>query len=228
MDNNNKKILIIKNQNQSQYQTAHETQKNIIKQAEQNPNLSESGATTTSSVSSNTKNNHIKGNYKTPKKKNFQIPVKKNVKTVSPDFPNKTNKIYSKGLVKKFPSKKEQNQIINNNNTTNNNNNNSNNTNNNTINNSTKQYNRSLSQLSIEQMKNNISNNNNTIKNNQNNNTINNNGIINNKTSIYNIPETNKNQLTNSYNNTSFSNKNNIYFTKKKTKFNKKLFITNE
>ena len=216
MDNNNKKILIIKNQNQSQYQTAHETQKNIIKQTEQNPNLSESGATTTSSVSSNTKNNHIKGNYKTPKKKNFQIPVKKNVKTVSPDFPNKTNKIYSKGLVKKFPSKKEQNQIINNNNTTNNNNNNSNNTNNNTINNSTKQYNRSLSQLSIEQMKNNISNNNNTIKNNQNNNTINNNGIINNKTSIYNIPETNKNQLTNSYNNTSFSNKNNIYFTKKK------------
>ena len=83
-----------KNQNQSQYQTAHETQKNIIKQTEQNPNLSESGATTTSSVSSNTKNNHIKGNYKTPKKKNFQIPVKKNVKTVSPDFPNKKNKIF--------------------------------------------------------------------------------------------------------------------------------------
>ena len=65
----------------------------IIKQTEQNPNLSESGATTTSSVSSNTKNNHIKGNYKTPKKKNFQIPVKKNVKTVSPDFPNKNSKV---------------------------------------------------------------------------------------------------------------------------------------
>ena len=209
MDNNNKKILIIKNQNQSQYQTDHETQKNILKQNEQNPNLSETGETTTTSVSNITKNNHIKGNYKTPKKKNFQIPVKKNVKTVSPDFPNKTNKIYSKGFVKKFPYKKEQNQILNNSN------NNNNNTNNNTINNNAKQYNRSLSQLSIEQMKNNISNNNNTIKNNQINNTINN-GIINNKASLYNIPETNKNQLSSSCNNSSCNNKNNIYFTKKK------------
>ena len=59
---NNKKLLIIKNQTQSQYQTNHQTQKNISKQNEQNPNLSESGATTTSSVSSITKNNHIKGN----------------------------------------------------------------------------------------------------------------------------------------------------------------------
>ena len=56
------------------------------------------------------KNNHAYSNYKTPKKKNYQIPVKKNVKTVSPDFPNKTNKIYSKGIIKKFPAKKEQNQ----------------------------------------------------------------------------------------------------------------------
>lgn len=67
---NNKKILIKKNQNQTQYQTVHQTQENILKQNDQNnPNLSESGATTTSSVSSNTKNNHVYGNYKTPKKK---------------------------------------------------------------------------------------------------------------------------------------------------------------
>ena len=223
---NNKKLLIIKNQTQSQYQTNHQTQKNISKQNEQNPNLSESGATTTSSVSSITKNNHIKGNYKTPKKKNFQIPVNKNVKTVSPDFPNKTNKIYSKGIVKKFPSQKEQNQNINNiknnniNNNTNINNNNNNNTLNNTISNNSKQYNRSLSQLSIEQMKNNMTNNN-TLKNNSTNNntnvnsnnnsnntTINNgNGLINNKSQLYNMPEGEKNTI---------NNKNNIYFTKKK------------
>ena len=141
---NNKKILIRKNENQNQYQTVQQAQ-NIIKQNERNPNLSESGTTTTaSSVSSNTKNNHIYGNYKTPKKKNYQIPVKKNVKTVSPDFPNKTNKIYSKGVIKKFPQKKEILKIENNNNTNNINNNN------NTINNN-KQYNRSLSQVSIEQ-----------------------------------------------------------------------------
>ena len=205
---NNKKLLIMKNQNQTQYQTVHQTQKNIIKQNEQNPNLSESGTTTTtSSVSSNTKNNQIYGNYKTPKKKNYQIQVKKTVKTVSPDFPNKTNKVYSKGIVKKFQGKQETNQNINNN---------SNITKNNTINNG-KQYNRSLSQVSIEQMKNNINNNN--IKNNQNNNTINS-GLVNNKSQLYNLPETKKNQLSNSHNITNnnmnnLSNKN-LYFSKKK------------
>ena len=205
---NNKKLLIMKNQNQTQYQTVHQTQKNIIKQNEQNPNLSESGTTTTtSSVSSNTKNNQIYGNYKTPKKKNYQIQVKKTVKTVSPDFPNKTNKVYSKGIVKKFQGKQETNQNINNN---------SNITKNNTINNG-KQYNRSLSQVSIEQMKNNINNNN--IKNNQNNNTINS-GLVNNKSQLYNLPETKKNQLSNSHNinnnnMNNLSNKN-LYFSKKK------------
>ena len=217
---NNKKILIMKNQTQSQYQTNHQTQKNLSKQNDQNPNLSESGATTTSSVSSNAKTNHIKGNYKTPKKKMFQIPVKKSLKTVSPDFPNKTNKIYSKGVVKKFPSQKEQNQNINNikNNNINNNNMN-NNTINNTISNNSKQYNRSLSQLSIEQMKNNMANNN-TSKNknengNGNNSIINgnannitiNNGLISNKNQLSNAPEGKKAIL---------NNKNNIYFTKKK------------
>ena len=205
---NNKKLLIMKNQNQTQYQTVHQTQKNIIKQNEQNPNLSESGTTTTtSSVSSNTKNNQIYGNYKTPKKKNYQIQVKKTVKTVSPDFPNKTNKVYSKGIVKKFQGKQETNQNINNN---------SNITKNNTINNG-KQYNRSLSQVSIEQKKNNINNNN--IKNNQNNNTINS-GLVNNKSQLYNLPETKKNQLSNSHNinnnnMNNLSNKN-LYFSKKK------------
>ena len=47
---NNKKILIRKNQNQNQYQTVQQAQ-NIIKQNERNPNLSESVTpTTTSSV----------------------------------------------------------------------------------------------------------------------------------------------------------------------------------
>ena len=217
---NNKKVSIMKNQTQSQYQTNQQTHKNLSKQNDQNPNLSESGATTTSSVSSNAKNNHIKGNYKTPKKKVFQIPVKKSLKTVSPDFTNKTNKIYSKGVVKKFPSQKEQNQNINNikNNNINNNNIN-NNTINNTISNNSKQYNRSLSQLSIEQMKNNMANNN-TSKNknengNGNNSIINgnannitiNNGLVSNKNQLSNAPETKK---------TILNNKNNIYFTKKK------------
>ena len=202
---NNKKIIIIKEQNKSQYQT---TQKNIVKKNDQNPNLSESGATTTSSVSSITKNNNAKGNYKTPKKKNFQIPVKKNVKTVSPDFPNKTNKIYSKGVVKKLPLKEQKKNA---NNIKNNNINN--NTLNNTISINGKHYNRSLSQISIEQMKN-INTNNNAIKNNQNNvnnNTINS-GLMNNKSQLYNIQEYKKNTL---YNNNLPFNKN-IYFTKTK------------
>ena len=202
---NNKKIAIIKEQNQSQYQANHQTQ-NLVKQNEQNPNLSESGGTTTSSVSSITKNNQVKGNYKTPKKKNFQIPGKKNLKTISPDFQNKTNKIYSKGIAKKVPLK-EQNKKSNNNNNTNNNNNN---LLNNTITINGKQYNRSLSQISIEQMKNNINANNATIKNNQNNNNTINNGLVNNINQFYNIQEKNKNN-----NNTSFNNKN-VFFTKKK------------
>ena len=216
---NKKKILISKNQNQTPYQTTHQAQKNSKNQNEQNKDSSESGGTTTSSVSSISKNNHIKGNYKTPKKKNYQIPVKKTVKTVSPDFQNKTNKIYSKGVVKKFQSKKDQN--INVNNTKNNNSNNCNIINNTAANN-TKQFNRSLSQLSIEQMKNNNINNNST-KNNQNN--INNNvntnnaitnGLINNKSQLYNLPDKKINQLSNSYNNIPFGNQNNIYFGKNK------------
>ena len=66
-------------------------------------------------------------------------------------------------------------------------------------------------------MKNNINNNN--IKNNQNNNTINS-GLVNNKSQLYNLPETKKNQLSNSHNinnnnMNNLSNKN-LYFSKKK------------
>ena len=80
--NNNKKILIIKEQNKPQYQINHPTQKKIVKH-DHNQNLSESRATTTSSVSSITKNNNFKGNNKTPKKKNIQIPVKKMLKPLA-------------------------------------------------------------------------------------------------------------------------------------------------
>ena len=87
------------------------------------------------------------------------------------------------------------------------------NTINNTISINGKHYNRSLSQISIEQMKN-INTNNNAIKNNQNNvnnNTINS-GLMNNKSQLYYIQEYKKNTL---YNNNLPFNKN-IYFTKTK------------
>ncbi len=223
---NNKKIIKIKNPNQNQNQTAQQEQNNITKQNEQNPNLSELVETTaTSSVSSLKKNNQTSTNYKTPKKKNYQIPVKKNIKTVSPDLPNKTNKIYTKGIVKKCQAKKEKNKNSNNNNTNNSNIGNNpldNNTmNNNNINNNDNEYNRSFSQMEIEQMKNNnninICNNNSNKKNNNqinNNSQINNtmnNFLKNNKNQLYHCPETKVNQLSNSYN----KNNKNIYFNKK-------------
>ena len=114
-------------------------EKNKNKQNDQNQYLSESGATTTSSVSSNTKKKDLNGNYQTPTKNisyNFKIPPKKaaNEKTVSTDNAKKINKIYSKGTI--------QNNPINNININNN------------IN---KQYNRSISLITID--------NNNNIKN---------------------------------------------------------------
>ena len=110
------------------------------KKNENNPYLSESGATTTSSVSSNTKKKDLNGNYgnyKTPKKnifQNFQIPVKKNEKSISPENLKKINKIYSKGTIKNFTNKNHKN-------------------------NNNKQYNRSMSLITID----------NSIKNNANN-----------------------------------------------------------
>ena len=210
---NNKKILKIKNPNQTS-----QDQINNLKQNEQNPTLSELGETTaTSSVSSIKNNNQISTNYKTPKKKNYQIPVKKNLKTVSPDFQNKTNKIYTKGIAKKLPTKKEKKQ---------NSNKNANNTiignkalndnnimNNNSKNNENEYNNRALSQIPIEQMKNNNnSNNNNDNNNNSYNNNTNkkSNNQINNTTNNFLINNKNQiNPLCNSYNNK------NIYFNKK-------------
>ena len=107
------------------------------KKNENNPYLSESGATTTSSVSSNTKKKDLNGNYKTPKKnifQNLQIPVKKSDKSISPENQKKINKIYSKGTIKNVPNK-------------------------NSKNNNNKQYNRSMSLITIDNsIKNNVNN----------------------------------------------------------------------
>ena len=130
-------------------------EKNNHKKSEQNPYLSESGATTTSSISSNTKNKDLNGNYKTPKKnifQNLQIPVKKSEKSISPENLKKINKIYSKGTIKNIPNKNNKNNNI-------------------------KQYNRSLSLITID----------NSIKNNNNVNNVNNN--VNN---IYDKTQTNR------------------------------------
>ena len=107
------------------------------KQTEQNQYLSESGATTTSSVSSNTKKKELNGNYQTPTKNisyNFKIPSKKieNDKKITSDYAKKINKIYSKGTIQNVSLNK-----------------NSNNLKNNPINNN-KEYNRSLSLITID------------------------------------------------------------------------------
>ena len=115
------------------------------KKHEQNPYLSESGATTTSSVSSNTKQKEANENDKTPKKNIFQnFPIKKSEKTISPDCLKRMNKIYSKGTIKNFPNKNKNNKkIINANNMSN------------TMNINTKQFNRSISLVNIENGNNN-------------------------------------------------------------------------
>ena len=112
-------------------------EKNKNKQNEQNQYLSESGATTTSSVSSNTKKKDINGNYQTPTKKilyNF-----KHDKKITSDYSKKINKIYTKGIIQNIS-------------------NNNDNCKNNPINDN-KEYNRSLSLITIDN--NNIKNKNN-------------------------------------------------------------------
>ena len=99
------------------------------RQNEKNQNLSESGATTTSSISSNTKNKDSNGNYKTPKKNIFQ-------NLSSPSYMKKIQKIYSKGIIK---NKNSKNSNINNNKVNNNN--------------ESKNYNRSISLISIDNNK---------------------------------------------------------------------------
>ena len=122
-------------------------EKNKNKQNEQSQYLSESGATTTSSVSSNTKKKDINGNYQTPTKKllyNFKIPSKKNEneKKITSDYLKKINKIYTKGIIQNIS-------------------NNNDNCKNNPINNN-KEYNRSLSLITIDNnnIKNKINSNN--------------------------------------------------------------------
>ena len=69
-------------------------QKEKNKQSDQNKfYLSESGATTASSLSSNTKHKETNDNNKTPKKNNFQ-------KSSIPNPKKQLNKIYSKGIIK--------------------------------------------------------------------------------------------------------------------------------
>jgi len=132
-----KKIVTKKKLLQKSNASPDTAEKKNHKKNENNPYLSESGATTTSSVSSNTKKNDLNGNYKTPKKnifQNLQIPVKKSDKSISPENQKKINKIYSKGTIKNVPNK-------------------------NSKNNNNKQYNRSMSLITIDNsIKNNVNN----------------------------------------------------------------------
>ena len=133
MDNN--QIFLIPNKNPTQSQNKPENINN--KFSDQNKNLNESMITTsTSSISVNNKKNLQHTNYKTPKKKNFQIPIpkQKNIKQGSSKNPENKSKnqnsinniIYTKGTIKKL------------------------NNNNNNIGESNKLYGRSMSQISIE------------------------------------------------------------------------------
>ena len=127
---NTKRILTKRKLTSNAEPLLNNEQKNNNKQKDKNQNLSESGATTTSSVSSNPKNKDSNGNYKTPKKNIFQ-------NLQSPSYMKKIKKIYSKGIIK---------------NTKNNNINNNKSNINNDINNN-KQYNRSISLISIDDNK---------------------------------------------------------------------------
>ena len=80
--------------------------------SDQNGNLSESGTTTTtSSISSNIRNNYIYTNHKSPNKKEFEISLK-STKSVSPDNSNSKTKIYTKGTIKKISLNKNENNNI--------------------------------------------------------------------------------------------------------------------
>ena len=137
----NKQIILIQNKNPPQNQNKTDNTNCNSKYSDQNKNLNESMITTsTSSLSVNNKKNLQHTNYKTPKKKNFQIPIPKQKNSKQPTSKNAENKtknqntinniIYTKGTIKKS-------------------NNNNNNINDNKI------YGRSMSQISIEQDNNN-------------------------------------------------------------------------
>ena len=132
--------IFLQNKNPAQNQ---KIQENInintnSKYSDQNKNLNESIITTsTSSISVNNKKNLQHTNYKTPKKKNFQIPMPKQKNSKQPNSKNAENKaklqnnvnniIYTKGTIKK------PNNI------------------NNLNDNNNKLYGRSMSQITIEQ-----------------------------------------------------------------------------
>ena len=135
MDNNQRFLLQSKNPFQNQI-----NQPNMVLQynySDQNKNLNESMITTsTSSLSGNNKKNLQHTNYKTPKKKNFQIPMpkpknsKQNNQKILDKNSKKTNTIntvvYTKGTIKKFNNQNSNNAFIYNNHNSNLNNNNNN------------------------------------------------------------------------------------------------------
>ena len=135
MDNNQRFLLQSKNPFQNQI-----NQPNMVLQynySDQNKNLNESMITTsTSSLSGNNKKNLQHTNYKTPKKKNFQIPMPKpkNSKQNNQKILDKNSKntntintiVYTKGTIKKFNNQNSNNAFIYNNHNSNLNNNNNN------------------------------------------------------------------------------------------------------
>ena len=148
------------------------------KYSDQNKNLNESMITTsTSSLSVNNKKNLQHTNYKTPKKKNFPIPIPKS-KNAKPNNQKNIDKnqknvntinsiIYTKGTIKKFNNQNSNNAFIYNNQNQNQNLN---------LNNNNKIYGRSMSQISMEnENNNNINHTKRTL--NKNNNIINNNNV---------------------------------------------------
>ena len=162
-------MLLLQSKNNVQNQTKVENTNCNLQNTEQNKNLNESQITTsTSSISVNNKKNMPHNNYKTPKKKNFQIPLPKQKNAKQPNSKNPENKqknqnsinnlIYTKGTIKKL------NNIISDNN---------------------KIYGRSMSQITIED-------NNKKLKNSK----INNNilPLMNNKSQLYTQSEINQNQ----------------------------------
>ena len=135
MDNNQRFLL----QNKIPFQNQI-NQANMVlqyKYSDQNKNLNESMITTsTSSISVNNKKNLQHTNYKTPKKKNFQIPMPKpkNSKQNNQKILDKNSKntntintiVYTKGTIKKFNNQNSNNAFIYNNHNSNLNNNNNN------------------------------------------------------------------------------------------------------
>ena len=121
----NKHILLIQNKSHSQNQNKPENINCTTKYSDQNKNLNESMITTsTSSISVNNKKNLQHTNYKTPKKKMFQIPVPKPKNSKQGNCKNPQNKskhqntinniIYTKGTVKKLNNNNIINDINNN------------------------------------------------------------------------------------------------------------------